>query len=87
MSKPDHTEESGKPHEFKELDLKKIGARFVEVRKELDKTQRAMAESLGTTQGMLSQYERGLVEPPLTIAVRLAETAKRSLEWVVFGVR
>ena len=67
-----------------ELDLKAIGDRMKSIRQELGMNQTQIAEALGTSQSMVSQYERG-IEPPLTIVVRLADLGGKSLEWMVFG--
>jgi transcriptional regulator with XRE-family HTH domain len=49
-----------------------FGARLRELREERGESQRSLAERLGSTHAYISQMERGLKVPTLTMIVRLA---------------
>lgn len=68
------------------LDLASIGRRIRELRG-FDTEQKDFARILGTSQSQLSKYERGVIEPPLRLLVRLKEHFGKSLDWFVEGDR
>lgn len=60
-----------------------IGAQLKRRREELGLTMRAMAETIGTTHGAVSNFEDGALAQPIHILVAYAEAFDCSLDAIV----
>lgn len=59
-----------------------LGARIREARKSRGLTQTQLADTLGTSQGWLSQWERGTRTPSVDWLSRLADALGVSMDWL-----
>ncbi len=57
--------------------------RLRDMREDHDLTQRQVAEILGTTQQVYSEYEKGIREIPLSRIITLAKKYKCSVDYLV----
>lgn len=64
----------------------KIYERLLKVRKSQQKTQPPFAEELGVSLATYKNYERGITELPLSIAVIICTNFKISPSWLMLGV-
>ncbi len=62
-----------------------ISRRILDLKIELNLNQKQFAELLGVTQPAVSKYLKDRIPPPLVL-LRLARTAKTSIEWILTGV-
>jgi transcriptional regulator with XRE-family HTH domain len=67
------------------LDPKQIGKRVRSERRRLAMSQSALAKLIGTTQGHVSDWERGYHMMSLETVAAISETLSVSLDHVVFG--
>lgn len=66
--------------------LKEIGRRIRQIRG-FDMTQEEFAKLIGTTQTMVSKYEKGLSAPPIEVILRIAEVGNTTVDWILKGER
>jgi transcriptional regulator with XRE-family HTH domain len=62
-----------------------IGKRLVEIRKATGLNQTEFAELLGSSRGTYKNYERGAVDPPVTLLVKLCEKYGTNANWLIMG--
>ncbi len=62
-----------------------IGRRVRAVRKSLRLEQMELAERMGVSQAIISQYEKGLTEIPLSFLEYLKKKHRISSDWLIFG--
>ncbi len=62
-----------------------IGDRVRAVRKSLKLEQTELAKKMGVSQGIISQYEQGLTEIPLSFIEYLKKKHRISSDWLIFG--
>jgi transcriptional regulator with XRE-family HTH domain len=62
-----------------------LGARLAQLRKQRRLTQRAVAARLGTSQTLLSRYERGIHAPSYATLLRLRHLYAVSLDYLLAG--
>jgi len=62
-----------------------IGRRVRAVRKSLRLEQTELAEKMGVSQAIISQYEQGLTEIPLSFIEYLKKKHRISSDWLIFG--
>ncbi len=62
-----------------------ISKRILKLKNELNLNQKQFAELLGVTQPAVSKYLQDRIPPPLVL-LRLARTAKTTIEWILTGV-
>jgi transcriptional regulator with XRE-family HTH domain len=62
-----------------------ISKRILNLKNELNLNQKKFAELLGVTQPAVSKYLQDRIPPPLVL-LRLARTAKTTIEWILTGV-
>ncbi len=62
-----------------------IGGRVRAVRKSLRLEQTELAKKVGLSQAIISQYEKGLTEIPLSFLEYLKKKHRISSDWVIFG--
>tara|TARA_B100001964_G_C14001163_1_gene495040 strand:- start:276 stop:650 length:375 start_codon:yes stop_codon:yes gene_type:complete len=62
-----------------------IGMRVRAVRKSLRLEQTELAKNMGVSQAIISQYEHGLTEIPLSFLEYLKKKHGVSSDWVIFG--
>jgi transcriptional regulator with XRE-family HTH domain len=62
-----------------------IGRRVRAVRKSLKLEQTELAKKMGLSQAIISQYEQGLTEIPLSFIEYLKKKHRISSEWLIFG--
>ncbi|WP_345422137.1 helix-turn-helix transcriptional regulator [Halioxenophilus aromaticivorans] len=67
--------------------IKNWNDRVRERMKELDLTQKDMAELLGITQGAISNYLNGTREPNMDVLANLIRELGVTADWVVLGIR
>lgn len=58
----------------------KIGEKFKKLRLDNNKTQKEIAEIIGTSQSVYGRYERGKLEIPNNLLVKLADYFEVSLD-------
>lgn len=49
-------------------------------------SQQELADKVGTSKSMISQYENGLIDPRLSIVGPIAEALKVSFTWLATGI-
>ncbi len=57
---------------MKDFNAAETGRRIKELRKELDISQKFLAEKVGIKQNTVAQYEKGTAKPSLEVLVKLA---------------
>ncbi len=62
-----------------------IGERVRAIRKSLRFEQTELAKEMGVSQAIISQYEKGLTEIPLSFLEHLKKKHRVSSDWVIFG--
>ncbi len=62
-----------------------IGGRVRAVRKSLRLEQTELAEKMGVSQAIISQYEGGRTEIPLSFIEHLKKKHRISSDWLIFG--
>ena len=62
-----------------------IGERVRAIRKSLRLEQTELAKEMGLSQAIISQYEKGLTEIPLSFLEYLKKKHGVSSDWVIFG--
>ncbi len=62
-----------------------IGGRVRAVRKSLKLEQTELAKKMGLSQAIISQYEKGLTEIPLSFIEYLKKKHRISSDWLIFG--
>jgi transcriptional regulator with XRE-family HTH domain len=62
-----------------------ISRRIRDLKIELNLNQKQFAELLGVTQPAVSKYLKDRIPPPLVL-LRLASTAKTTIEWILTGI-
>ena len=62
-----------------------IGGRVRAVRKSLKLEQTELAKKMGLSQAIISQYENGMTEIPLSFLEYLKKKHRISSDWVIFG--
>lgn len=72
---------------MKTEDLKKIGVRIVERRKELKLTQEQIAESMNVSIQMISNIERGNKAIKIENLLKLCDILKTSTDYILTGKR
>ncbi len=63
-----------------------IGRRVRAVRKSLRLEQTELAEKMGVSQAIISQYEKGLTEIPLSFIEYFKKKHRISSDWLIFGI-
>ena len=66
---------------YNELDIKEIGKRIRQARKELKLTQEKLASKFNTTHSAISAYENGVTLIPTLFIVEFAKISNISLDW------
>lgn len=66
-------------------DMKDIGNRIKERRKELKLTQNDIYEQCGIASGALSQIENGTRTPSILIFYKLSQTLQCNVDWLITG--
>ncbi len=69
------------------MDAKKTGSLIAKKRKEINMSQRELAERLHITDKAISKWERGLSFPDITILIPLSEALNVSLYDLLTGGR
>jgi len=64
-------------------DINVIGQRIADRRKELELKQSDLGQRVGTTQDVVSRWERGVVTPHISMLVPLAEALQTTPNWLV----
>lgn len=67
------------------IDLKKVGARIAEVRRESGKQQPEFAAAIGTSLRSLAGYERGEREPRAELLAAIYSATGVNPTWILFG--
>jgi len=67
---------------YLELDIKEIGKRFKQARKELNLTQEKLAKKFNTTHSAISAYENGITMVPTIFLIEFAKISNKSLNWL-----
>ena len=62
-----------------------IGRRVWAVRKSLKLEQTVLAKKMGVSQAIISQYEKGLTEIPLSFIEYFKKKHRISSDWMIFG--
>ncbi len=62
-----------------------IGERVRAIRKSLRLEQTELAKGMGLSQAIISQYEKGMTEIPLSFLEHLKKKHGVSSDWVIFG--
>ena len=62
-----------------------IGGRVRAVRKSLRLEQTELAKKMGVSQAIISQYEKGLTEIPLSFIEYFKKKHRISSDWLIFG--
>ncbi len=62
-----------------------IGKRIQKIRKKLDLRQEPFAKQLGTTQSVISNYEKGARLPSANFLKKLRETFQININWLLTG--
>jgi predicted transcriptional regulator len=62
-----------------------ISKRILDLKNELKLNQKQFAALLGVTQPAVSKYLKDRIPPPLVL-LRLARSAKTSIEWILTGI-
>ena len=72
-----------KTYELKhgDLDIKEIGKRFKQARKELNYTQEKLAKIFNTTHSAISAYENGITMIPTIFLIEFSKISQISLNW------
>jgi transcriptional regulator with XRE-family HTH domain len=65
---------------------RRIGERFRAIRKSLRLEQRELAKDMGISQAIISQYEKGMTEIPLSVLEYFKKKHGISSDWVIFGI-
>ena len=65
---------------------RKIGERFRAIRKSLRLEQTELAKDMGISQAIISQYEKGMTEIPLSVLEYFKKKHGISSDWVIFGI-
>jgi transcriptional regulator with XRE-family HTH domain len=65
---------------------RKIGERFRAIRKSLRLEQTELAKDMGISQAIISQYEKGMTEIPLSALEYFKKKHGISSDWVIFGI-
>ena len=69
-----------------QIDKKKVAKAIKKIRViDLDMSQREFAKKLGTTQSMVSKYEKGLTLPTTEILYKIAKLGKITVEKILEG--
>ncbi|MDF2545795.1 MAG: transcriptional regulator [Anaerosolibacter sp.] len=63
--------------------MESIGNRILKLRKELNMTQKELADKAGTTEATLSRYESDLREPKADIIVKIAAALGTSTDYLL----
>ena len=66
---------------YRQLDIKEIGKRLKQVRKELKLTQEKLAEKFNTTHSAISAYENGITLIPTIFLIEFSKISNVSLDW------
>lgn len=64
---------------------KEIGARFKEIRLQLNLSQKNLSSTLSTTQANVANIERGAIYPNMTILLILTTEYQVNLSWLLTG--
>lgn len=64
-----------------EINIKELGKRLKQVRKELKLTQEKLAQKFNTTHSAISAYENGITLIPTIFLIQFAMLSKVSLDW------
>jgi putative transcriptional regulator len=62
-----------------------IRLNLINKRKELGKTQKELAESIGIARSFYTNIERGVKDPSLEIAVKIAKELKTTIDYIFFN--
>ncbi|WP_324171120.1 helix-turn-helix transcriptional regulator [Sulfurimonas sp.] len=62
-----------------------INSNILNIRKELRLNQTDFAKKLNSTQGQISSYEKGQVEPPLKIIINMNKIFNVNINWLITG--
>lgn len=60
-----------------------FGIRLNKLRKERDLSLEDVAKIIGVTKATVSKYEKGINEPGMRVAIKLADYLKVSLDWLI----
>ena len=66
---------------YNEIDIKELGKRLKQARKELKMTQEKLAKLLNTTHSAISAYENGVTIIPTLFIIEIAKISGISLNW------
>lgn len=67
---------------FCDLNIKEVGKRFKQVRKELNLTQVKLAKKFNTTHSAISAYENGITLIPTIFLIEFSKLSKVSLDFL-----
>lgn len=67
------------------LDLPGIGKRLLACRKELDLSQKSMAEDAGLVRSYISHIESGSQNPSFDVIAKLSGKYNLSIDWLLYG--
>jgi transcriptional regulator with XRE-family HTH domain len=62
-----------------------IGKRIVEIRKTTGLNQTDFAELFGSSRGTYKNYERGAVDPPVSLVMKICEKYGINANWLLLG--
>ena len=62
-----------------------IGKRIVEIRKTTELNQTDFAEQFGSSRGTYKNYERGAVDPPVSLVMKICEKNGINANWLLLA--
>jgi len=65
-----------------DIDIKEVGKRLRQIRKELKITQEKLASKFNTTHSAISAYENGITMVPTIFLIEFAKISNKSLNWL-----
>jgi transcriptional regulator with XRE-family HTH domain len=68
------------------LDKNDLADRFRALRNKVDLSQKDFAQTIGVSQSVIAEIERGSREPSRSVLVAIAEKYQISLDWLLLGV-
>ena len=69
-----------------DLDKNDLADRFRALRSKVNLSQKDFAQSIGVSQSVIAEIERGSREPSRSVLVAIAEKYQVSLDWLLLGV-
>lgn len=68
------------------MDKNDLADRFRALRNKVDLSQKDFAQTIGVSQSVIAEIERGSREPSRSVLVAIAEKYQISLDWLLLGV-